>query len=155
VPDNIQIGVERSKDIVAGLKDYSRLDSGIITKVNMNHCIDLALTMISYEIDASIHYKKGVRTSFPRIQGQSGKLNQVMVNLLKNSVDSIKERGEGGKNTITIRTSVGIVKEKEYIFIEIQDQGKGISQENRSRIFDPFYTNKTVGQGTGLGFRLV
>jgi ABC-type amino acid transport substrate-binding protein/nitrogen-specific signal transduction histidine kinase len=147
---NIQIGVERSRDIVAGLKDYSRLDSGIVTKVNMNHCIDLALTMISYEIDASIRIKKEY-SELPSIDGQSGKLNQVMVNLLKNSVDSIKERGEGGKNTITIRTSVGIVKEKEYIFIEIQDQGKGISQENRSRIFDPFYTNKTVGQGTGLG----
>jgi C4-dicarboxylate-specific signal transduction histidine kinase len=105
---NIQIGVERSRDIVAGLKDYSRLDSGIVTKVNMNHCIDLALTMISYEVDSSIiGSKKSIRRACPAIPGQSGKLNQVMVNLFKNSVDSIKERGEGGKNTITIRTSLG------------------------------------------------
>jgi two-component system NtrC family sensor kinase len=74
-----------------------------------------------------------------------------MVNLLKNSVDSIKERGEGGKNTINIRTSLGNVDEKVYIFIDIQDQGKGVSDESVRRIFDPFYTNKAVGQGTGLG----
>jgi hypothetical protein len=58
--------VERSRDIVAGLKDYSRLDSGIVTQVNMNHCIDLALTMISYEVDASIiGSKKEYSASLP------------------------------------------------------------------------------------------
>jgi two-component system sensor histidine kinase EvgS len=62
---NIQIGVERSRDIVAGLKDYSRLDSGIVTQVNMNHCIDLALTMISYEVDSSIIIKKEITATCP------------------------------------------------------------------------------------------
>ncbi|MBN2758427.1 MAG: ATP-binding protein [Bacteroidales bacterium] len=79
------------------------------------------------------------------IIGNQGQLHQVFINLLVNSVQAIKDKGN-----IKIKTEI----ENNNIKVSIKDNGVGISEENLSKIFDPFFTTKEVGKGTGLGLSI-
>ena len=79
----------------------------------------------------------------PRVQGNAGKLQQVFTNLLLNARDAIPDGGR-----ITLRT---VSDERDMINVEVRDTGIGIAPENVARIYDPFFTTKGVGRGTGLG----
>jgi signal transduction histidine kinase len=78
----------------------------------------------------------------PAVQGRSGQLKQVFINLLVNAAQAIPEKG-----VVSIRTSA----DKGRIRVEIEDDGSGIPEENLPKVFTPFFTTKPVGQGTGLG----
>ena len=76
----------------------------------------------------------------------SGKLTQAFLKLLSNASQSIE-----GKGVITVRTG----STDEMVWLEVQDTGKGISERNIAEVFDPFYTTKDIGEGTGLGLHFV
>ena len=82
----------------------------------------------------------------PSVKCLPGKINQVLMNILSNAVQAID-----GKGTITITTEVA---GNEHIKIRIRDNGKGINEQDLPRIFEPFYTTKSVGKGTGLGLAI-
>jgi signal transduction histidine kinase len=79
----------------------------------------------------------------PRIHGSAGKLQQVFTNLVMNARDAILNEG-----TITLRTSY---QNENEVLVEVQDDGTGIDPEDINKIYDPFFTTKAVGSGTGLG----
>ena len=81
----------------------------------------------------------------PAISGYGGKLGQVLLNLLVNAAQALVDRG-----TITVRTGV----RDDHVWIEIEDTGCGMPPEVQARIFEPFYTTKEPGKGTGLGLHL-
>ena len=81
--------------------------------------------------------------SVPRVFGNPGQLQQVFTNLLLNARDAIPDGGR-----ITLRTRAG---DAESVVVEVEDTGIGIAAENVARIYDPFFTTKGVGRGTGLG----
>nr|WP_233153857.1 ATP-binding protein [Scytonema sp. HK-05] len=83
--------------------------------------------------------------NLPHISAHGSALNQVWTNLIDNAIDAV---GSGGK--VWVRTS----SEKNYVAIEIADNGPGIPLEIQSRIFEPFFTTKQVGAGTGLGLEI-
>jgi len=72
-------------------------------------------------------------------------LNQVFMNIITNGIQAVPEHG-----IITIRT----YQKNKFVYVEIEDNGPGISKENMPKIFEPFYTTKTVGEGTGLGLSI-
>ena len=78
----------------------------------------------------------------PPIQGYGGELNQVWTNLIDNAIDAMD-----GEGTLWLRTR----HEDEWVVVEVTDSGSGIPDEVAPYIFDPFYTTKSLGQGTGLG----
>jgi signal transduction histidine kinase len=82
---------------------------------------------------------------FPDIMCYPGQLNQVFMNLLNNAQEAIE-----GEGTIVIRTW----KEKDSVKISIKDNGRGIPDQVKKKIFEPFYTTKEVGKGTGLGLSI-
>ncbi len=138
-------GISRVKNIVQNLKDFSRIDtSNELQWTNLHKGIDSTLNIVMNEIK----YKADVNKAYgdlPDIECQPSELNQVFMNILVNAAHAIEGRG-----VITIRTG----QEKDQVWVEISDNGKGIAEEHLKRIFDPFFTTKPIGKGTGLGLSL-
>ncbi len=140
----IRSGTERVIDIVRRLRSFARLDEAELKEADIKEGLEDTLTIIHHEIKHNIHIIKNYG-EIPKISCYPGRLNQVFLNLLINAKQAIRDKGE-----ITIATK----SENRKVVITIQDSGKGIPQENLSRIFDPGFTTKGVGVGTGLGLSI-
>ncbi|EJN22459.1 MULTISPECIES: ATP-binding protein [Pseudomonas] len=139
-------GIGRVGQIVKDLKDFSRVDSNQEWQwTNLHQGIESTLNIVANELK----YKADVVKEFqqlPDIECLPSQINQVIMNLIVNASQAMgPERG-----TITLRTGL----EGETVSIEVADTGIGIEPDNLQKIFDPFYTTKPVGQGTGLGLSL-
>jgi len=142
--DESEEGVSRVKKIVQDLKDFSHVDEEEWQWADLHRGIDSTLNIVHNELK----YKAEVVKEYgelPQVECIIAQLNQVFMNMLVNAAHAIEERG-----TITVRTGT----EGDGVWVEIEDDGKGMDAETQKRIFDPFYTTKPVGQGTGLGMSL-
>jgi signal transduction histidine kinase len=140
----INEGASRSENIVKGLRTFSRLDENEFKAVNIHEGIDSTLLLLSNKLKDRINVHKNYG-SIPLVDGLPGKLNQVFMNILSNSIQAIKGDGE-----ITITTH----REGNQARISIRDSGEGMSNEIQEHIFEPFFTTRAVGQGTGLGLSI-
>lgn len=141
----INTGVERISNIVISLNQFSRDINTYNEVCNIESIIDNCLVMLNNQIKHRIDIVKEYRVQSPLILGNIGKLHQVFINILSNSIQSIEKMG-----TITI-----IIKKLDSnIIVEIKDTGYGISKENIEKITDPFFTTKEPGKGTGLGLSI-
>lgn len=138
-------GAQRIKEIVLGLRAFSRLDEAERKTVDVHEGIDSTLTLLEHHMKDRITVTKDYG-DLPLVECMPGQLNQVFVNLLTNAVDAVEGEGEV---VITTRT-----EGDEHVSIGIRDTGAGIPDDVRSRIFEPFYTTKDVGKGTGLGLSI-
>ncbi len=137
-------GLQRIKQIVLDLKDFSHVDSAERVWANLETGLDSTLNVVWNELK----YKARVVKEYgriPEIECLPSQLNQVFMNLLVNAAHAIETQGQ-----ITIRTGY----DEERVWVEVEDTGKGITPEQMGRIFEPFYTTKPVGKGTGLGLSL-
>jgi signal transduction histidine kinase len=144
--DECQDGLARVRKIVQDLKDFSHVDQSSEWQwADIHRGIDSTLNIINSEIKyrADIVKEYG---DIPEIECLPSELNQVIMNLVINASHAMEAR----RGTITLRTG----REGDHVWIEVEDQGCGISKENLQRIFDPFFTTKPVGKGTGLGLSL-
>jgi two-component system, NtrC family, sensor kinase len=140
-------GARRTRDIVLGLRNFSRIDESQIKEVDIRETIDTTLNLLQGEIKNRIEIKKDYEP-IPQIKCFASQLSQVFVNLLSNAIQAIPGAG-------TIWIHVNLLREKEnWIQISIQDSGSGIPADHLDKIFDPFFTTKGVGQGTGLGLSI-
>lgn len=142
--NGIQSGATRTADIVKNLRVFSRLDEGEAKLADLHQNIDSTLAILHNEYKNRITINKHYG-NIPKIECYPGKLNQVFMNVLLNSIQSIEDKGEIDITTAKIDDSVSIT---------ISDTGSGIKKEDLSRIFEPFYTTKTVGKGMGLGLSI-
>lgn len=139
-------GTERVAEIVTDLKSFARIDKSERENADLNEGIRSTLNIVWNELK----YKCKVETEFgdiPELTCMPNQLNQVFLNLLVNAGQSIEHK----EGLIKIRTW----SDAEGIHVSISDNGKGIPEEQLSKIFEPFYTTKEVGEGTGLGLSLV
>ncbi len=144
--DSIQNGVERTAEIVNGLRIYSRLDRGEFKETDINENIDATLVLLynKYKNEIEVHKNYG---DLPQVECIAGKISQVFMNLIDNAIQAIDDRGD-----IWISTSYH--EKNDEIEVKIKDSGKGITEPDKHKIFDPFYTTKEVGEGTGLGLAI-
>src|SRR6185437_2432158 len=134
----------RISELVAAIKDYTHMDRAAVEDVDVHAGLDSTLTMLKYRIKHEpVKVERVYDRSLPPVTVHGSELNQVWTNLLTNALDAFD--GGGGEITITTR-GVG-----EDVVVEIADDGPGIPADVQPRIFDPFYTTKQVGDGTGLG----
>jgi signal transduction histidine kinase len=142
--ENFSEGARRINQIVSDLRTFSRMDADKISEVDIHASLELSLSLMrnQYKNRIEIHKDYG---DIPKIQGYSGKLNQVFVNLMSNAFHAIKGNGD-----VWIRTRL----RGDFIEIEVEDSGTGIPPENLKRIFEPFFSTKPVGLGTGLGLSI-
>jgi len=139
-----QEGVERVKTIIKDLKDYARTNNSVSylpsdIHVGLKSTLNIANNQIKNR--ATIKLELG---DLPLVECAPSQINQVLLNLVVNAAQAIPDDREG---LITIRTSCDDV----FVFIEIEDNGLGMSEEILNKVFDPFFTTKDPGKGTGLG----
>lgn len=142
--DGIKEGAQRTKEIVLGLRNFSRMDEEVFKIADIHEGLDSTLTLLSnrYKKRIVIHKDYG---NLPRVECLPGKLNQVFMNILTNAIQAIEGEGD-----VFLRTW----SEADRVFISIRDSGAGMSPDVQARIFEPFYTTKEVGEGTGLGLSI-
>jgi len=141
-------GAERTKNIVLDLKNFSRLEEMVFTEFDVPKEIDTTLNILTNKFKNKVEIVRNYGSNVPKIEAYGGQLNQVFMNILDNAIHAIKETG-----TVTINV-FRQTETSRNVVIEFIDTGVGISQENLKKIFDPFYTTKPVGEGTGLGMSI-
>ncbi|XWK87507.1 MAG: PAS domain-containing protein [Phormidium sp.] len=167
--NSMQSGAERIEKIVKSLRTFSRLDEADMKSVDIHEGIESTLMLLQNRLKCpekklEIQVIKDY-SELPLVECYAGQLNQVIMNLLCNAIDSFESRfaiealEESNKKpnieeisanpcTISICTYLSAIG---YVAISIADNGCGIPESIRKRVFDPFFTTKAVGQGTGLG----
>jgi signal transduction histidine kinase/PAS domain-containing protein len=138
-------GLERVKTIVQDLKDFSRTGDIGWGWADLLRGLDSTLNIVRNEIKYKADIVREL-APLPPVRCIPTQINQVFMNLLVNAAQAIEERG-----IITLRSGV----DGDSVWISVQDDGCGIEPDKLSRIFEPFYTSKPVGKGTGLGLTLV
>jgi two-component system NtrC family sensor kinase len=143
----IQEQVQRANKIIGTLLDFSRQKGEQPVEVDINQVINESISLLDHKLK-----KKNIRLekNFDlknKIHGFSNRLQQLFINLLINAIDAIHDYD--GKISI-----IGNEPNKEYIQIEIIDNGEGIDSKHIRKIFDPFFTTKEPGEGTGLGLSI-
>ena len=134
-------GCERVRDIVQNMKGFARIDDKTTQPVDLNECIESTLKIVWNELKYKCEVVKEYG-DLPPIVCFPGKINQVIMNLLVNAAHAIEEKG-----TVTVQTAV----EDEHVVVRVSDTGCGIPPDAQGKLFDPFYTTKEPGKGTGLG----
>ncbi|MFN6569314.1 GAF domain-containing protein [Dendronalium sp. ChiSLP03b] len=160
---SMKIGVDRIRQIVMSLRNFSRLDEAEMKAVNIHEGIDSSLLILQHRLKAKsdnldIQIVKEY-SDLPLVECYAGQLNQVFMNVLSNAIDALEHHQESvvepHHSQITIRTTVGELKSNvKSVVIHITDNGTGIPEAVRARVFDPFFTTKPVGKGTGLGLSI-
>ena len=141
--DAVERGINRASVIAKELLQLSHMKQTVLSPIDIEDVISNALEPLQYKLKKI----KVIRTSsgLPRIPGDINKLEQVIINIINNSIDAMPEGG-----VLNITTS--LIKDK--VRIEIKDTGIGINKNQIQNLFEPFYTTKEVGQGTGLGLSI-
>lgn len=148
---SMQKGTERIRQLVLSLRNFSRLDESECKFVDLHEGIESTLAILQHRFLSgdSIPNIRIVRDfdELPLVECYPSELNQVVMHLLMNAIDAIRETGLE-QPTITIRT---IVVQAQWVQIAIADNGTGIDDAIKANLFDPFFTTKSVGKGSGLG----
>lgn len=137
-------GSLRVKEIVQGLKSFSRVDSADYSESDLHSGIESTLKVLASEMK----YSCEVRLEFgdlPQVSCNLARINQVFLNLLVNASQSFEQPG-----LVTISTRC----DDTWVYLSISDTGCGIPEDKLGSIFDPFFTTKAVGSGTGLGLSI-
>ncbi len=142
----IEEGVNRATLIVSSLGHFSRNSESMDEECDIHQIIDNCLVMLQHKLKYKVEIKKKYTSSkHLQIIGNEGKLHQAMLNIISNAEQAIDTKG-----TITIETKAKL----RFLRVTITDTGEGISEENLSKISDPFFTTKPSGEGTGLGLAI-
>lgn len=136
----------RARDIVRGLLDFARESPGEVTVVDLNQLVRDTLKLLERQTQA-IQVRCELSTAELLVRGDSGRLQQVLVNIVVNAVDAMRDGG-----LLTVRT--GYSEKPGFCRVAISDNGVGMREEQLPHIFEPFYTTKEVGRGVGLGLAI-
>ncbi|MCY7284980.1 MAG: PAS domain-containing sensor histidine kinase [Cyanobacteria bacterium CAN_BIN43] len=161
--DSMKMGTDRIRQIVLSLRNFSRLDESEFKAVDIHEGIDSTLLILQHRLKAlsdrpEIQLIKDYG-DLPHIECYPGQLNQVLMNVLVNAIDALDEANakqtaqeiQAQPNQITIRT---IAIDAQWVEIAIADNGAGMSESVQQSIFNPFFTTKPIGKGTGMGMSI-
>jgi len=146
-------GIRRMNKILGAMRRFSHTGGGEREFVDLNEALDATLTVAHNQIKLLADVQTEYQPDLPRVECYCDEMNQVFLNLIVNASHAIRDAslqrpGERGK--LVIRT----LQIEQDVQIEIQDNGTGIPLAARARVFDPFYTTKQVGEGTGQGLTI-
>jgi signal transduction histidine kinase len=143
--EEIGQGTGRITELVKALKGYTYLDQAPIQTVDLHDGLDSTLVILRSKLKQGITVHREYAANLPHIQARGSELNQVWTNIIDNAIDAMNGSGE-----ITLRTR----SDQRWVIVEIEDNGPGIPEDVLPHLFDPFYTTKAPGQGTGLGLNI-
>jgi predicted ATPase/signal transduction histidine kinase/tRNA A-37 threonylcarbamoyl transferase component Bud32 len=169
--NSMQVGIDRIRNIMQSLRNFSRLDEAPEKAVDIHSGLESTLMILQHRLKANSN-RPAIQAikeygDLPLVECYAGQLNQVFMNLLANAIDALEERAEGREQeagegnlqpeawnldpVIRIRTEL---LNCDRVSIRIADNGPGIAETARSRLFDAFFTTKPEGKGTGLGLSI-
>ena len=156
--NSMKVGADRIREIVLSLRNFSRLDEAEFKVADLHSGIDSTLMILQNRFKAKDERPEIIVNldygDIPDVECYAGQLNQVFMNVIANAIDALEESWTGkhvANPELTIQT---FRQDDDRVIISISDNGLGIESEQLSRLFDPFYTTKPVGQGTGMGLSI-
>ncbi|MES2768839.1 MAG: ATP-binding protein [Bdellovibrionota bacterium] len=138
-------GLGLTIDIIKSLRNYTGLNQAQFNDLNIDEIINSVLTIQKNKISNKIKVNLDIPNNL-KVYGSVVGLNQVLMNLISNSIDAMPDGG-----TLDIKAQ----EVDKFVVVEVSDTGHGIPENIQSKIFDPFFTTKPVGKGTGLGLHIV
>lgn len=145
--DELRMAVGRISEIVGAVKGYAYLDQAPVQRVDVRSGLEQTLVILRHRLRDGVAVVRELDEDLPEIEAFGSELNQVWTNLVDNAIDAMDGRG-----TLTLRAERD--PEGDGVRVTICDSGPGIPEEIRPRLFEPFYTTKPPGKGTGLGLHI-
>ena len=172
--NSMKVGADRIKQIVLSLRTFSHTDESEMKAVNIHEGIDSTLMILGHRLKAqSKHPRINVTREYedlPLVECYAGQLNQVFMNILSNAIDALELSNRWKGQTVDYRASPPACQDSNrpnptihiqtkrvdpnQVAIHIKDNGPGISEEIKQQLFNPFFTTKPVGEGTGMGLSI-
>jgi signal transduction histidine kinase len=141
----MRLSAGRISELVGAMKEYTYMDRAATGEVDVISGLENTLTILGHKL-RGVSLTRNYEEGLPKIRGHGGELNQIWTNLIDNAADSLN-----GNGSVEIRA----YRDGEWLAVEVVDDGPGVPPEAQNRIFEPFYTTKEVGAGTGLGLDIV
>jgi signal transduction histidine kinase len=143
----LRMAVGRISEIVGAVKGYAYLDQAPVQRVDVRAGLEQTLVILRHRLRDGVEVVREFDEELPEIEAFGSELNQVWTNLVDNAVDAMEGRG-----TLTLRAESD--PDGDGVRVTVCDSGSGIPDEIRARLFEPFYTTKPPGKGTGLGLHI-
>jgi len=140
--------VERARDIVKALLEFSREKSLILKRVQFKNLVEKAVKLLKGELPSEITVDMKIPEDI-EANLDPHRIQQVLINLILNSIQAMTEGG-----VLTIKAWEGMANDAKMLYFQVQDTGHGISKQDFDKIFDPFFTTRDVGKGSGLGLAI-
>ena len=149
--ETIQSELNRLKEMIIKFRSFSRAPEGKREVVDVNRVLEETHRLVEHQFRMKgIHYVMEEGEGLPPVRADRSGLQQVLVNLIINAMDALKEK-PSGQGLVEVRSFAW----DGHACISVSDNGPGIPEEIRGRIFDPFFTTKPAGEGTGLGLAII
>ena len=144
--NEIEISTKRISQLVQAIKEYSYMDQAAMQEVDLHQGLENTLTILHHRLKGGIKVVREYDENLPKICAYGGELNQIWTNLISNAIEAMQGKGE-----LRVRTA----RDLDRVLVEIGDNGPGIPADVLPHIYEPFFTTKGVGEGTGLGLDTV
>jgi signal transduction histidine kinase len=152
----IEESIGRVTDLVHAVKSYAYEGKGQKQTIDINNSIHATLIILGHKLrEKEIVLEKNFATDLPPLHSECTGLNQIWTNLLDNAIDAVPQHGRISVHTWAEKSKADAKNPHMDLCISVSDNGAGIPLESQGHIFDPFYTTKPVGIGTGIGLGIV
>jgi PAS domain S-box-containing protein len=158
----IQLASIRAKDMVRQLLAFGRKSDEESKPLNMSPIVKESMKMLRFAVPTSVEFEQHISDDPCHILGDAAQINQIMMNVVTNAAQAMSE--EGGLLEVTLEKIIlqeekpcfdWVLSPGPYVRLKVKDTGEGIAPEIMTRIFDPYYTTKEVGKGTGMGLSVI
>jgi signal transduction histidine kinase len=137
---------ERISSLITAVRQYTYMDRDALHEVELHAGLEATLSLFAHRLRGGVKLTRDYDKSMPPLWAHGSELNQVWTNLIANALDAMKDKGH-----LRIRTRL----KGDEVRVEISDDGPGVPEELQARIWEPFFTTKPMGKGTGLGLDIV
>lgn len=152
--DSMEESAQRCVSITRALLDFGRPSKGVFLNISVKDLIGRVLILIRHQLEmGNIKIEREIESNLPEIKCDPQLMQQAIFDIISNARWAIEKKSKEEGGTITMKA--GYDPDKDTVDIYISDTGIGIPQDNLQRIFEPFFTSKGVGEGSGLGLFMV
>jgi signal transduction histidine kinase len=151
--NDIVASVQRASGVIKHVRDFARQSEPVRSRVNVNDPINDVFKVLGHQLKVhNVEVELDLDRDIPVILAEHNRLEQVFINLVSNAIDAMDEKDHlpdptNKEKRLTIKSFA----KNNHVCVKVTDTGIGMSEEVKNKIFEPFYTTKKVGKGTGLG----
>ena len=151
--NDIVANVERASGVIKHVRDFARQSEPVRTRVKINDPINDVFKVLGHQLKVhDVEVKLDLDPDVPEILAEHNRLEQVFINLVSNAIDAMDEKdGRADIANKEKRLTIESFADNGHVAVKVIDTGVGMTEEVKNKIFEPFYTTKKVGKGTGLG----